>query len=83
MQQRAERRKSEQPAAEVLADRLNPAQRLTLQNIEGFGWNLRFVRQSLALLPVPVVFGPDGKTIGVLEEDGKLNINVEMAVRDH
>jgi hypothetical protein len=82
MQQRVERRKNGQAGVEVLLDHLNAAQRLTLNNIESFGWSLRFVRQPKSSLPVPVVFGPDGKTIGVLEEDGKLNINIEMGVRD-
>ena len=80
MQNQENRRKVEPAAVEQLIQGLSAAQCLTLRNIESFGWELRFVRQSA--VPVPVVFGPDGKTIGVLEADGRLNINVEITVRE-
>lgn len=80
----------------ILEDRRSPAplsrkemegklsmdQMMSLHRLESFGWTLRFIRQPLFQDPVPVVMQGKGKPIGILEEDGKLNINVDIQIRD-
>lgn len=61
--------------------KLNEAQLHTLRTIEKFGWILRFVRQPLFLEPVPVVYSPAGRAFAVIEEDGRLNTEIEIQVR--
>lgn len=77
-----ERRRDIPGGCDPLEACLNGAQRVTLQNIESFGWELKFIRRPEVELAMPVVFGPDGKTIGVLEQDGRLNINIHLSVRE-
>jgi hypothetical protein len=69
------------PTVEMKAA-LNEAQTHTLRTIEQFGWILRFVRQPLFLEPVPVVYSPQGKAFAVIENDGKLNTEIAILLRD-
>ena len=52
---------------------LNITQLMTLRNIEKQGWELYFIRRDGLDVPVIVVKSADGKTIGVIEEEGNLN----------
>jgi len=61
---------------------LNEAQLQALQTIERFGWRLRFVRKPLFLEPVPVVYSPEGKAFAVIEEDGRLNTEIDVRFRE-
>jgi hypothetical protein len=74
-----EKRKGDRPIPGNLKDLLNVMQQITLSEIGKFGWELRFVRMPLFQEAVPVVFSGDGDQIGVLEEDGRLNLqpNIE------
>ncbi len=58
---------------------LKEKQLIALSELEAFGWELRFVRRPLFQVAVPVVFSGEGDQIGVLEEDGRLNLqpNIE------
>lgn len=76
-----ERRTGEMPIPDALKDTLNDLQLIALQNIERFGWELRFVRWPLFQDAVPVVFNGEGNMIGVLEEDGRLNLESDIQVR--
>jgi hypothetical protein len=76
-----EKRKGEKPIPDNLQETLNPAQLLALRQIENFGWSLRFVRRPLFQEPVPVVVSGDGNTIGVLEEDGRVNMQTDIELR--
>lgn len=77
-----ERRSHFKPLPAGLAAHLNEAQKLTLANLEKFGWELRFVRRPLFLPVVPVVFDPDHRKFSVIEEDGSLNEAPAFKVRD-
>ena len=48
-------------------------QRTTLQGLEQFGWELKFVRRKPFQPPVAVVFDGDRMHFAVLELDGSLN----------
>ncbi len=61
--------------------KLSTDQLLSLRRLESFGWTLRFIRQPLFQDPVPVVIKGKGTTIGILDEDGRLNINVDIQIR--
>ena len=68
-----ERRKEPQRSTSEMRKDLNEAQRTTLNDLERFGWQLKFVRRPLFEPSIPVVFDGDRKTFAVLEADGTLN----------
>lgn len=76
-----DRRKGEKPIPDDLESMLNEAQLIALPALERFGWELRFVRRPLFQDAVPVVFNGEGTSLGVLEEDGRLNLQVDLKVR--
>ena len=75
-----ENRIGEKPVPDNLQQMLNELQLLALRRIEGFGWELRFVRRHPSH-PIPVVSNSDGTTIGVLEDDGRVNLEYEIRLR--
>ena len=60
---------------------LNEAQLLALQSLEGFGWQLAFVRRPLFMEPVVVVHHPDHSQYALLEDDGAVNQKVKIGLR--
>lgn len=76
-----ERRKGLAPVPDKLSEFLNDAQLSSLNKLEGFGWNLEFVRRPLFQEVVPVLFHPDAKKYGVLNEDGTLNAQPGIQLR--
>ncbi|MFA6986287.1 MAG: hypothetical protein WC213_08775 [Arenimonas sp.] len=76
-----DRRKAEKELSATLKRSLNEAQLATLQGLEHFGWELKFVRRKPFQPSVPVVFDGDRKKFAVLEEDGSLNENPGFEIR--
>lgn len=76
-----ERRKDASVAAQRLRAQLNEAQLLTLNSLEAFGWELKFIRRPLFQDPVPVVFDGDRQRFAILEADGTLNENPALDIR--
>lgn len=76
-----ERRKALRELSSVLKRDLNEAQRTTLQGLEQFGWELKFVRRKPFQPPVAVVFDGDRKHFAVLEADGSLNEDPGLDIR--
>lgn len=68
-----ERRKAAKELSSVLKRELNAAQLETLQGLEQFGWELKFIRRKPFQPSVAVVFDGDRKQFVVLELDGSLN----------
>lgn len=68
-----DRRTQARPNAAELRKGLTREQLDTLQTLEFFRWELRFVRRPLFREPVPVVFHPESDRHAVLEPDGSLN----------
>lgn len=63
-----------------LQQRLTELQFLALRRIEDFGWDLKFVRRENLKEPIVVVC--DGrKQLGVLEADGRLNLQHKLKIR--
>ena len=76
------KRKGEKPIPDNVKDFLNDAQLAELRAIEGFGWKLRFIRRPVFQEIVVVVTNPEGTSIGVLEDDGRLTLDPDIDVRE-
>lgn len=77
-----ERRKDRKQMPDVLKSELNPDQRETLGELEKFGWELRFVRHDPEQRPVPVIFDSEHAKFAVLDQDGVLDENAFINIRD-
>jgi hypothetical protein len=75
-------RKGDAPSPSNLNPLLNDAQRAGLRQLESFGWQLQFVRHPLFQEPVVVVVNPEGREFGVLEDDGRINMEAHIAFRE-
>jgi hypothetical protein len=76
-----ERRKQDSQTHDSLDDILNEAQLVTLNNMEGFGWSLAFVRKPLFQEVVPVLVHADNDKLGTLDKNGKLNVRPDIKLR--
>ena len=76
-----EKRFGNKPIPDNIVDYLNTAQSAELHKIESFGWNVKYIRHPLFQEPVVFVSSADGKSIGILEEDGRLNLEPDIAIR--
>jgi hypothetical protein len=76
-----ERRSGYKELSSVLKRQLNDAQLLTLRGLEGFGWELKFIRRKPFQEPIAVIFDGDRKTFAVLEADGSLNESPTFEIR--
>lgn len=72
LEKELERRNADESKAALRA-LLNEDQRMTLADLERFGWELKFVRRPLFKPSIPVVFDADRRTYAVLESDGTLD----------
>ena len=77
-----EKRKGDKPIPDNLKEYLNDAQRAELHIIEGFGWDLKYVRRPLFQDPVLVVSNSDGSAVGTLESNGELNLEPNIKIRN-
>ena len=76
-----ERRSGERQLSSVLKRQLNEAQLMTLRGLEGFGWELKFIRRKPFQEPIAVIFDGDRRKFAVLESDGSLNESPGFEVR--
>lgn len=76
-----DKRKGDKPIPDNLQEHLNEVQRLALQRIENFGWRIKFVRRPLFQEVVIVIMDSQGDKIGVLEEDGRINLEPDIHIR--
>jgi hypothetical protein len=65
-----------------LEDWLTPEQVQMLHQIESFGWKIKFIRRPVFQDPIVVLVGDDEKKIGILEKDGKINMDPDITIRD-
>ena len=70
-----ERRSGYKELSSVLKRQLNDAQMMTLRGLEGFGWELKFIRRKPFQEPIAVIFDADRKKFAVLLPDGTLDEN--------
>lgn len=77
-----ERRKPKTPLLDILKAELNPEQRETLGELEKYGWELRFVRHDPEQRPVPVIFDSEKAKFAVLDQDGELDEDAFIDIRN-
>ena len=77
-----DKRNSDKPVPDNINKYLTEAQSAELHHIESFGWTLKYIRRPLFQEKVVVVMSPDGTSIGVLEEDGRLNLESNIDTRE-
>jgi hypothetical protein len=64
-----------------LQNLLTELQYLAVRRIEDFGWDLKFVRRENLPAPIVVVSNHDGRQLGILEADGRLNLQHQLKIR--
>jgi hypothetical protein len=74
-------RRGNKPIPDNLNEVLSNLQIVALQKAEGFGWKLKFVRRPLFQEVIPVITDPLDEKVGVLESDGKINLNPDIVIR--
>jgi len=77
-----EKRTGKSPVLDDLEEMLNEAQLLMLGKMQEPGWELRFVRRPNPEDIIPVLFHPLGNEFGILEDDGSLNMQPDISVRE-
>lgn len=64
-----------------LAEYLSEDQRLTLRQMDSFGWQLAFIRRPLFQESMAIVTNEDASQYGVLERDGSINMRSTLELR--
>ena len=77
-----ERRKGMKPVPEDFEELLSEAQLRTLRSIGRFGWQLHFIRRPLFQELVPVLINTESDKCAVHEENGSINEQVNLDIRD-
>lgn len=76
-----ERRKIDSIPVSELKKELNEAQIATLESLEPFGWQIKFIRRPTHSAKVAVVFDNNSLSYGEIELDGTLNEKHNFSVR--
>ena len=76
-----ERRDNQEAVPENLTQFLNEEQLAAVENIGRFGCTLKFVRRPVFQTTVPVLEGPDGETMAVIEENGNILWDPDIDLR--
>lgn len=77
-----DKRGSQEPIPIDLVNYLSGSQFRCLHHLEEFGWKLAFVRRPLFEPPTVVLRSPEGKQFATLEDDGSLNLEPVVNVRE-
>ena len=76
-----DRRTGKNPVPENLKKYLNEAQISVLEEVEGLGWKLMFIRRPPQRETIAVVVDTNGHIMGVLEKDGSINKQSDIIIR--
>ena len=77
-----EKRKGEKAIPDNVGEYLNDLQQAILGTVEKYGWTLKFVRRSISEPPVIVIEDKAGEEVGVLEENGAINYESGIVIRE-
>jgi hypothetical protein len=77
-----EQRTGDKPVPDDLISFMNEEQLMAYHSLERFGWYIKFIRRPLFQRPICVMSNPEGTVVGVLEDDGNLNENPDIVIRD-
>ena len=61
---------------------LTPEQQGTVHTMETFHWRLEFVRRPLFRFPIPVMFNQAGDRFVVIRDDGTIDEEPDLKLRD-
>ncbi len=78
----AEKRTGQPPVPPNYRNVLSPDQMMTLRQLENFGWEVAFVRRPSQHEKVIVVSSTAQRRIGVLDNDGQLNLEPDIRIRE-
>ncbi|MFT6593310.1 MAG: hypothetical protein ACJAU3_001374 [Zhongshania sp.] len=78
-----DKRKGEVSVPDNAAEMLNEMQLLALRQIEGFGWRLHIIRRPLFQEVVAIVIDSTGENVGILEEDGSVDMAPAITLREN
>lgn len=76
-----DKRGTKTPVPDNIVGLLTEEQMLTMRQLANFGWQVAFIRRPLFQEVVVVVTRDHGDEIGVLEPDGKLNLEAGITLR--
>ena len=77
-----DQRRGVDPVPHDVTRYLNDDQLAQLHTIEGFGWKLKYIRRPTIEEVVIIVSNQEGSSIGILEDDGRLNLEPNIETRD-
>jgi hypothetical protein len=77
-----DKRTGEKPIPLNVEDYLNDLQQDILRVVKQYGWTLKFVRRPDNETPVIVIEEKDGSQVGVLEENGAINYESDIVIRE-
>ena len=80
MNEAQDRRSAEKERSATLKRQLNDAQMATMNTLERFGWEVKFIRRTPEG-KVPVLFDPDTRKYAVLRDDGELDETPKIPFR--
>ncbi|WP_166208364.1 hypothetical protein [Cognatiluteimonas telluris] len=75
MADNADRRLPFRTPGNALKREVNGAQLATLNTLERFGWDIKFIRRTPGEAPLVVLHDPDTRKYAVLKSDGELDEN--------
>ena len=70
-----------EPLPDDVSERLNTGQLLALNQLEEYGWSIKFVRRTLKQKPAYVIFNDNNQRYALLNEDGTLNLRAGIKTR--
>ena len=76
------RKRKQPPIPDNLEDYLNEVQLQALGQLENFGWELKFIRRPVFEKAIVVIMSGGGEKVGILEEDGSINTEIDIVIRD-
>ena len=77
-----EKRRDADPIPVNLEDWLSQDQLDALKQIGNFGWQLKFIRRPAFQDPTVIIYSRDKDLYGVLEEDGSIDTDSGITIRD-
>ena len=78
----SEQRHNDSPVPEHFETYLTDDQKRELKKMETFGWELKFIRRPLFKPAIVILVNCDNDDVGVLEDDGTLNMEPDIVIRD-
>ena len=77
-----DRRNKVAPVPDDQLSFMNDEQKMAYRSMERFGWPIKFIRRPLFTRPVCVLSNPEGNKLAVLEEDGTINEDSDIPMRE-